>query len=121
MPASGVTTNWSEAGADFSFPDGGQWFMIQKDADVTPFTVIFSKTALKTPAFLSSQSGRDLNAEERQELIDLKKRYETNTPELVTTTDENQPIVAVQSLGDRAANEPIIFDVSIKRNKQATK
>src|SRR5215813_5573204 len=117
MPASGVTTNWSDAGADFSFPDGGQWFMIQKDADVTPFTVIFSKTQLKTPAFLSSQSGRDLNAEERQELIDLKKRYETNTPELVTTTDENQSIVAVQSLGDRAAIEPIIFDVSIKRNK----
>jgi len=117
MPASGVTTNWSDAGADFSFPDGGQWFMIQKDADVTPFTVIFSKTQLKTPSFLSSQSGRDLNAEERQELIDLKKRYATNAPELVTTKDENQSIVAVQSLGDRAANEPIIFDVSIKRNK----
>ncbi|MCI0388461.1 MAG: serine/threonine protein kinase [Acidobacteria bacterium] len=115
MPASGVTTNWSAAGADFNFPDGGQWFMIQKDAEVTPFTVIFSKTPLKTPAFLSSQSGRELSEAERQELTEFQKRYGANPPELVATKDGNQPIVAIQSLGDRAANEPIIFDVSIKR------
>src|SRR5262245_50423250 len=115
MPASGVTTNWSAAGADFNFPDGGQWFMIQKDAEVTPFTVIFSKTPLKTPAFLSSQSGRELNDVERQELADLQKRYATSAPELVATKDANHPIVAVQSVGDRSANEPIIFDISIKR------
>jgi serine/threonine protein kinase len=115
MPGSGVTTNWSAAGADFNFPDGGQWFMIQKDAEVTPFTVIFSKTPLKTPAFLSSQSGRELTDAERQELTEFQKRYAANPPELVATKDGNQPIVAVQSLGDRAANEPIIFDVSIKR------
>src|SRR5262245_14932464 len=115
MPASGVTTNWSAAGGDFNFPDGGQWFMIQKDAEVTPFTVIFSKTPLKTPAFLSSQSGRELNDVERQELTELQKRHATSAPELVATKDGNQPIVAVQSVGDRSANEPIIFDISIKR------
>ena len=89
--------------------------MIQKDAEVTPFTVIFSKTPLKTPAFLSSQSGRELSEAERQELTEFQKRYAANPPELVATKDGNQPIVAVQSLGDRAANEPIIFDLSIKR------
>jgi len=115
MPASGVTTNWSAAGADFNFPDGGQWFMIQKDAEVTPFTVIFSKTPLKTPAFLSSQSGRELSEAERQELSEFQKRYAANPPELVALKDGNQPLVAVQSAGDRAANEPIVFDISIKR------
>jgi hypothetical protein len=115
MPASGVTSNRSEAGGDFSFPDGGQWFMIQKDADVTPFTVIFSKTPLKTPAFLSSPSGRELSDSERQELAELKKRHAANNPDLVSTKDGNQPVVLVQAPGEPAANEPIIFDVSIKR------
>ena len=114
MPASGVTTNWSDAGADFNFPDGGQWFMIQEDSENTPFTVIFSKTPLKTPSFLSSQSGRDLNDSERQELMEMRKQYAAGAPELVAMREGNQPIVAVQA-PERAANEPIIFNVSIKR------
>jgi len=115
MPSSGVTTNWSEAGADFNFPDGGQWFRIQEDAENTPFTVIFSKTPLKTPSFLSSQSGRELNDDERQELVALRKRYAAGGPELVAMRDDNQPAVVVQSPVERAASGPIIFDVSIKR------
>jgi hypothetical protein len=114
IPSSGVATNWSAAGKDFNFPDGGQWFMIQKEAESTPFTVIFSKTPMKAPAFLSSEAGRDLNEEERQELLELKKRYAASAPELVAMKDGNQPFVSVQS-PERAANEPVIFDISIKR------
>jgi hypothetical protein len=114
MPSSGVATNLSAAGWDFNFPDGGQWFMIQKDAESTPFTVIFSKTQLKAPAFLSLEAGRDLSAEERQELMDLKKRYAANAPDLVAMKDGNQPFISVQP-PERAANEPIIVDISIKR------
>jgi hypothetical protein len=114
MPLSGVTSNRSVAGSDFRFPDGEQWFTIQEDAENTPFIIIFSKTQLKTPAFLSSQAGRDLGAEEQQELMNLRKQYAANTPELVTMRSGNQPFISVQSPA-RAANEPIIFDVSIKR------
>jgi serine/threonine protein kinase len=114
VPSSGVATNWSAAGKDFNFPDGGQWFMIQKEADSTPFTVIFSKTQLKSPAFLSSEAGRDLNEAERRELAELKNRYASNAPALVAMKDGNQPFVSVQS-PERAANEPVIFDISIKR------
>jgi hypothetical protein len=114
MPLSGVTTNRSDAGDDFSFPDGEQWFMMQKDAESTPFIIIFSKTPLKTPAFLSSQAGRDLSSGERQALMDLRKRYAANKPEMVAMKNGNQPFISVQS-PERAANEPIIFDVSIKR------
>jgi hypothetical protein len=117
MPAYGVATNWSTAGADFQFPDGGQWFMIKKDADTTPFTVIFSKTPLTTPAFLSSQSGRDLTAAEQQELMEMKKLYAANAPTLVAMADENQPAVTVQVPAERAANEPVVFDISINRKK----
>jgi hypothetical protein len=109
-----VATNWSAAGKDFNFPDGGQWFMIQKEAESTPFTVIFSKTPMKAPAFLSSEAGRDLNETERRELIELKNRYATSAPALVAMKDGNQPFVSVQS-PERAANEPVIFDISIKR------
>jgi len=114
MPSSGVATNLSAAGREFNFPDGGQWFMIRNDAESTPFTVIFSKIQLKAPAFLSSEAGRDLSDEERQDLMDLKKRYAASAPELVTMKDGNQPFVSVQP-PERAANEPVIFDISIKR------
>src|SRR5215510_3879063 len=113
-PPSGVVTESGVAGMDFHFPDGEKWLMIRKDVESTPFTIIFSKTPLKAPAFLSSESGRDLTAEERQELKDLKKRYTANAPLLVAMKDGNQPFVSVQP-PERAANEPIIFDVSIKR------
>jgi len=115
-PPSGVVTESGVAGMDFHVPDGEQWLMTRKDAESTPFTVIFSKAPLKVPAFLSSVAGRDLTAEERQELKELKKRYAASAPELVAMKDKdgNQPFVSVQS-PERAANEPIIFDISIKR------
>jgi serine/threonine protein kinase len=112
-PPSGVVTESGIAGMDFHFPDGEQWLMTPKDAERAPFTVIFSKTPLKAPAFLSSEAGRDLTVEERQELTDLKKRYTASAPLLVAMKDGNQPFVSVQP-PERAANEPIIFDVSIK-------
>jgi serine/threonine protein kinase len=112
-PPSGVVTESGIAGMDFHFPDGEQWLMTPKDAESALFTVIFSKTPLKAPAFLSSEAGRDLTAEERQELTDLKKRYTASAPLLVAMKDGNQPFVSVQP-PERAANEPIIFDVSIK-------
>jgi hypothetical protein len=114
-PPSGVVTESGVAGMDFHFPDGEQWFTTWKDAEGTPFTFIFSKTPLKAPAFLSSEAGRDLTAEERKELTELKKRHAASAPELVAMKDKdwNQPFVSVL-LPERAANEPIIFDVSIK-------
>lgn len=114
MPSSGVATNLSAAGRDFNFPAGAQWFMTRKDAESTPFTVIFSKTPLKAPAFLSSEAGRDLTDREQQELLAMKERYGANAPELVAMKDGNQPVVSVQP-PERATNEPIIFDISIKR------
>src|SRR5262249_3447769 len=115
MPASGVTTNWSGAGADFHFPDGGQWFMIQKDAENTPFTVILSKAPLSSPSFLTTQSGHDLTPAERQELMEMRKQHMANTPDLVAMMDGDQPAVGVQASVERAPDEPIIFDISIKR------
>ncbi len=115
MASSGVITNQVEAGREFQFPDGGQWFMIERDADTTPFTVIFSPTPIKVPEFLAAASGRALSQVEQKELSVLKGRFAAATADMVATADNNQPTVAVQVSAERSANEPLIFDISIKK------
>lgn len=115
MPASGVTANWSAGGSDYQFPDGGQWFMLPREAESAPFTVIFSSEPLKSPGFLASQSGHELNETELQQLADLRKLSSAKSPTLVAFTEENQPAVAVQVLAERYKNEPLVFDVSIRK------
>jgi len=115
MPASGVTANWSAGGNDFQFPDSGQWFMLPREAESAPFTVIFSSEPLKSPGFLASQSGHELDETELQQLADLRKLSSSKSPTLVAFTEESQPAVAVQVLADRYKNEPLVFDVSIRK------
>ncbi len=115
MPASGVTANWSAGGNDFQFPDSGQWFMLPREAESAPFTVIFSAESLKLPEFLASQSGHELNEVELQQLADLRKLSSPKSPTLVAIAEENQPAVAVQVLADRYKDEPLVFDVSIRK------
>ena len=115
LPATGVTTNWSAGGNDFQFPDGGQWFMLPREAESAPFTVIFSPEPLKSPRFLSLPSGRELNEAELQELAGLRKLSSSISPNLVAFVDENQPAVAAQVLADRYKGEPLVFDISIKK------
>jgi len=117
LAATGVTTNRIEAGRDFQFPGNGQTFQIQNDSEVTPFTVILSPKPLKTPAFLSALSGRDLNDAEQKELAAFKKRYATKAPEVVAIVDNDQPIVTVHVPSDRPTTQPLIFDISIRRSK----
>jgi serine/threonine protein kinase len=114
MPATGVTTNRLEGGKDFKFPDEGQWFQIQPDSDKTPFVVIFSPTPLNKPAFLTA-SGRNLNDTERLELNQLRARSNKIPPELVETGDKNTPDMVVQVPPDRPADQPLVFELSLKK------
>jgi serine/threonine protein kinase len=115
MPASGVTTNWSAGGNDYQFPDGGQLFMLPRDAESAPFTIIFSQEPLKSPGFLAMPSGHELNESELQELAELRKRSSSTSPNLVALVDDNQPAVAVQILAERDKNEPLVFDISVQK------
>jgi serine/threonine protein kinase len=117
LAATGVTSNRIEAGRDFQFPGNGVTFQIQNDSETTPFTVILSPRPLKTPAFLAALSGRDLNDAEQKELAEFKKRYATKAPEVVAIVDNDQPIVTVHVPSDRPTNQPLIFDITIKRSK----
>jgi serine/threonine protein kinase len=116
MAASGVVTNLVEANKDFQFPNGGElWFRIEPTADVTPFIVIFSPSPLRSPGFLAAASGRDLSENEMRELAALRKRLETSTPELLAIADNNQPAVTVSVPVERPSNQPLIFEISIKK------
>ena len=117
LAATGVTTNRIEAGRDFQFPGNGQTFQIQNDSETTPFTVILSPKPLRTPAFLSTLSGRELSDAEEKELAEFKKRYATKAPKVEAIVDNDQPIVTVHVPSDRPANQPLIFDITIKRSK----
>jgi serine/threonine protein kinase len=114
IPATGVTTNRLEGGKDFKFPDEGQWFQIQPDSDKTPFVVIFSPTPLTKPAFLLAP-GRNLNDTERVELDKLRKNSNAIPPELVETGDKNTPDMVVQIPPDRPVNQPLVFELSLKK------
>ncbi|MBP6820398.1 MAG: serine/threonine protein kinase [Acidobacteria bacterium] len=115
MPASGVTTNWSAGGYDFQFPDNGQWFMLPREAESAPFTVIFSSEPLTSPGFLASSSGHELDETELQQLAELRKSSSSKSLTLVAFSEENQPAVAAQVLADRYKNDPLVFDISIQK------
>ncbi len=115
IPTSGVTTNYSAGGNDYQFPDGGQWFMLPRDAESAPFTIIFSHEPLTMPNFLALQSGHELNESDMQSLAALRKQSSSVSPNLVTLADDNQPAVAVQTLAARDKSEPVVFDITIKK------
>jgi serine/threonine protein kinase len=116
IPASGVTTNRIEAGADYSFPAGeGNGIVVGRYGNITTFTIILSPTPLATPGFLAARANRQLTAAEQQELEAFWQQFGKDAPELVPETDGHQAGVAVTVPADRASGQPIIFDIPIKR------
>jgi hypothetical protein len=118
IPDSGVTTNRVEANKDYQFPKGGDlWFQIERDENVTPFIVIFSPTALKSPGFLTALSGRNLSETEKLDLSEMRRGLATFTPELLAIADNNQPAISVTAPAERPSNQPLIFEISLKKKQ----
>ena len=61
IDATGVKTNFLEAGKDFRFPAEGAGIALGHYGNTNPFTVIFSPTALTKPGFLSSRAYRPVS------------------------------------------------------------
>jgi serine/threonine protein kinase len=115
MPASGVQTNWVAAGRDFQFPAGGQWLILQRGAETIPFTIIFSPAPLETPTFLAAPAGRSLTAAEERTLAEWRRQLSAQAPEVTVIMGQPRPTVAVNVLAERPAGEPLLFDISLKR------
>jgi hypothetical protein len=112
VPASGVTTNRVEAGADFNFPAGaGNGIELGRHGNVTTFTIIFSASPLTEPGFLAARAYRQLTAAEQRELGALWQRFGAVAPELMA----EQGSIAVTLPADYSQDRPLIFDIPIKR------
>lgn len=112
----GVTTNLIEANADYSFPSGqGKEIRLGDFGNTTKFTVIFSPMQLMKPEFLSSRADRPLTADEQHEMASLWRQFGEQTPKAVVKTDGDGASVAVLVKADHASDQPIIFDIRLKR------
>jgi len=118
LPATGVTSNRVVQGQDFSFPQGeGNDLNLDKSPGTDTFTIIFSKTALTSPAFLSEPvTGKALSAAGQAELKDFAAKYQQKPP--LTEHDESTagaPAMRVKVPPDQTGN-PIVFDIRIQHN-----
>jgi serine/threonine-protein kinase len=117
-PRSGVTSNKVVQGRDFSFPKGeGNDLTLDTNPGTDSFTVIFSKTALTTPAFLAEPvTGEPLSAARQAELKAFAAKYQQKAP--LTERDESTadaPAVRLKVPPDQTGN-PIVFEIRIQHN-----
>jgi serine/threonine-protein kinase len=122
LAQTGVTSNKVAKGVEFSFPkdvkkDEQNWLTLDKNPGTDNFTVIFSKTPLSSPSFLSEQvTGEPLPPAQQTELKSFITRYQDKRP--VTELDESNaqaPFVKVKTTPDQT-NNPIVFEIRIQHN-----
>ena len=117
---SGLSTNKVTRGVDFSFPSGSNWLSLDKNPGTDTFKVIFSKTQLTTPAFLSQPV--TLEPLTQAQLIEMNQLAVTykDSQGIVELDDSNKqaPSVRIKAAAGQT-NNLIIFDVRIQHNKPA--
>jgi serine/threonine-protein kinase len=120
LAQTGVTSNQVAKGVEFSFPRDlkkANWLTLDKNPGTDNFIVIFSKTPLSSPSFLSEQvTGEPLQAAQQTELKSFITRYQEKRP--VTELDESNaqaPFVKVKTTPDQI-NNPIVFEIRIQHN-----
>jgi serine/threonine protein kinase len=113
LPASGLKTNQVAAGSEFTFPGGDAWLVIDRDAETTPFTIIFSPSPLDRPSFFAAQSGRSLTEAEQQDLATWRAQFKAEAPETTAQGDDHQARVVV-NVPESAKGRPLVFDIPIK-------
>ena len=112
---SGLSSNRVSKGSDFSFPDGiEKWLELDKKPGTENYSIIFSKTPLTAPSFLSAQAtGKPLSETERTELSMFLAQHQTNPITEVNNKDTSAPFVSVK-VPQPVENEPVIFSVRIQ-------
>ncbi len=114
---SGLTTNQVKRNADFSFPSGSNWLSLDKNPGTDTFKVVFSKTPLKSPAFLDqSVTLQPLTPAQLSELNQFEAKYKDS--KVVVELDESNkqaPSMRIKAPPDQL-NNPIVFDIRIQHN-----
>jgi serine/threonine protein kinase len=114
---SGLTTNQVKRNADFSFPSGTNWLSLDKNPGTDTFKVIFSRTPLKSPAFLDeSVTLQPLTKAQLSELNQFEAQYKDS--KMVLELDESNklaPLMRIKASPEQQ-NNPIVFDIRIQHN-----
>jgi len=118
LPQTGVTSNKVAKGVEFSFPSGsGNNVTLDKNPGTDNFTVIFSRTQLSSPSFLTEPvSGKPLSAAQQAELKSFVSKYQEKR--VATELDESNPqapFVRLKAAPDQTG-APIVFDIRIQHN-----
>ena len=81
------------------------------------FTVIFSKTKLESPSFLSSKvDGKPMSADRLSEFNDFVSKHMQKAPVTELDDTNNQmPFVRVKVDAEQVGN-PIVFEIRIQHN-----
>ena len=121
LARTGLNSNKVSKGVAFSFPKDDEDNVHSLTLDTNPgtdnFTIIFAKTPLSSPSFLSEPvTGNPLSAAQQAELKAFVSKYQTKPP--LTELDESTagaPFIRVKAAPDQTSN-PIVFDIRIQHN-----
>ncbi len=113
----GLSTNEAKAGQEFSFPHGDQLLGLDKKPGTDRFTVIFSKTKLEFPSFLSAQvTGEPLPTNQLAEFNAFVSKYTQKAPVMERDDSNNEsPFVGVKVESDKHS-DPVVFEIRIQHN-----
>ena len=116
-PETGLTSNEARGGSEFSFPSGDGLLRLDAKPGTDKFTVIFSRTKLESPQFLSTKAvGKPLPPDQLKELDDFVSKNMQKAPSTELDDSNNQlPYVRVKVDADRTGN-PIVFEIRIQHN-----
>ena len=116
-PQTGLSTNEAKAGQEFSFPQGDQLLGLDKKPGTDRFTVMFSKTRLESPSFLSAQvTGDAMPANQLAEFNAFVSKYMQKAPVMERDDSNKQtPFVRVKVDGDKQS-DPVVFEIRIQHN-----
>ena len=81
-PDSGLVSNELRKGVDFVFPGGDFWLGLDKKPGAEEYTLVFSRTALSKPKFLSEQANprHPLDDAQKIELTAFFAKYKPGSP-----------------------------------------
>ncbi|HEX6732508.1 MAG TPA: serine/threonine-protein kinase [Pyrinomonadaceae bacterium] len=115
---SGLTSNQVKKAVDFSFPSGTNWLSLDKNPGTDVFKVIFSKTALSSPSFLSEPvTLKPLTSAQLKELAQFESKYKQPAPEVeLDESNKKSPFMRIKAAPERL-NNPIVFDIRIQHNR----
>ena len=116
-PETGLSSNEARGGTEFSFPSGDGLLRLDAKPGTDKFTIIFSKTKLESPQFLSAKVvGKPLPQDQLKEFNDFVGKNMQKAPVTELDDSNNQsPFVRVKVDADRVGN-PIVFEIRIQHN-----